>query len=271
MKRVNLLALACVAGVGIASPAFADWDNIGTIHVDYGVDRDTASPDFGGPVERLQLTAAGGDVQCKSIRATYANGSSSELFDGMLRMNSPRGVDVPGASRWIKRIDFTCRSFARGGANIRMDADVGQYRAQWQASPEWSRTWARVMHWTNVQANNMGNSMGNAFSPDHWVLLGTTNFAGPADRDGGALGQSGRFITDLGFKATNGDAVCGRVLVRFGSGQERTLSVNNGQPMRRGQFYSVDLPGGARHVANVMMRCHALGQNSVSVDLYGNK
>jgi hypothetical protein len=270
MKRVSLVALACVAGVGIATPAFADWDNIGSVHVDYGADRDSASPDFGGPVERLQFTATGGDVQCKSIRATYANGSSSELYSGVLRMNNPRGADVPGVGKAIRRLDFTCRSFSQGGANIRMDADVGQYRAAWRASPEWNRTWSRVLHWADNTAVTVGGDWKHTFSDDHWVLMGTANFTGPNDRDGGAAGQAGRGITDVGFKA-NADAVCSRADITLGSGAKRSYQVNNGQPMRRGAFYSIDLPGGSRHVTNVMLRCRALGQYAVSVNIYGNK
>ncbi|HEY1630390.1 MAG TPA: hypothetical protein VGF56_03705 [Rhizomicrobium sp.] len=268
MKRLSLLALALVAGA--ATPAFADWDNIGSVHVDYGVDRDTASPDFGGPVERLQFTATGGDVQCKSIRAFYTNGQSSELYSGMLRMNNPRGADLPGSGRGIRKIDFLCRSFDRNGANIRMDADIGQYRAQWRASPEWNRTWSRLLHWAGNTTAAVSSDWKHTFSDDHWVLIGTANFTGPNDRDGGAAGQAGRGITDVGFKA-NADAVCSRVVIRLGSGAERTYAVNNGQPMRRGQFYSIDLPGESRHVTNVMLRCRALGQYAVSVNIYGNK
>jgi hypothetical protein len=267
MKRVGLLALAAIAGFGVASPALADWDNIGSIHVDYGVDRDNASPDFGGPVERLQLTATGGDVQCQAIRATYSNGSSSNLFNGMLHQGQSRGVDVPGAAQYIRRLAFTCRSFSHGGANIRIDADVGRYRSQWQASPEWARTWSRLFHWANSGMNNMGGG----YSPDNWVLAGTAKFDGPTDRDGGAAGWAGRAITELGFRPVNGDAVCRNATVRFANNAVRNWPVNNGNPMRQGQMYRIDVPGGYRNVSNVMLRCHALGRYAVSINIYGNK
>ncbi|HTQ14044.1 MAG TPA: hypothetical protein VMH86_09225 [Rhizomicrobium sp.] len=263
-RRLKMYALATVAAVGLASPAFADWDNIGSVHVDYGVDRDTRSPDFGGPVERLRFMAANGDVQCRYIRAEYANGSSGTLFTGMLRQGAPHNVDVPGTQRNIRRLDFLCRSFSHGGADIRMDADVGQYRAQWRASPEWARTWSRFMHWAD-------NSFNRMTSPDNWAFIGSASFRGRDDHDGTVAGWGGRNVTEIGFKPVNGDAVCGRVNVRFGNGVVRPYTLNNGGPMHNGRVYSIDMPGNTRNVTDVAMRCHALGQYAVTIDIYGNK
>jgi hypothetical protein len=267
MKRFGLLALAALAGAGVASPAFADWDNIGTIAVSYGMDHDTASPDFGGPVQSLRFTAVGGDVQCRTIRATYSNGTSSDLLNGLLRQGQARSADMPGAGRAIRRLDFVCHAFSHSGATIRMDADIGQYRAQWRASPEWSRTWSRFLHWAD---NNMG-AVSAGMSANNWVLIGSAQFNGTSDRDGGAAGQAGRGITELGFKPANGDAVCSRVNVRLASGALRPYKLNDGQPMQRDRMYKLDLPGDVRNVANVMMRCHALGKNAVTINVYGNK
>ncbi|HEY2070807.1 MAG TPA: hypothetical protein VGG48_14730 [Rhizomicrobium sp.] len=270
MTRSGLLALAAVAGVGLSTPAFADWDNIGSIHVDYGADRDTTSPDFGGPVERLQFTATGGDVQCSAIRAIYANGSSSQLFSGMLRQGQAKGVDVPGRAVTIRRLDFACRSFSHGGANIRMDADIGQYKAQWRASPEWQRTWSRMLHWAD-NATTPPPPPPPMMSMNNWVQIGTAQFSGMTDRDGGAAGWGGRAITELGFKPVNGDAICGRANVRFANGNMRSFMVNNNQPMQRDRLYRVDLPGTYNSVNSLTLRCHALGKYSVSIQIFGNK
>jgi hypothetical protein len=268
MKRLSLIALAAVAGMGVASPAFAAWDNIGSIHVDYGNDRDTASPDFGGPVERLQFTATGGDVQCRTIRADYANGTSSQLYTGMLREGQSRGVDVPGRAVTIRRLDFACRSFSHGGANIRMDADIGQYRQQWRSSPQWAATWSRILHWTD---NTMPPPPPPMMSDNSWVQIGTAKFDGMFDRDGGAAGWGGRAITELGFKPADGDAVCGRVNVRFANGNTRTFMLNDNRPMQRGRMYRIDLPGTYNSVQSLNMRCHAMGKYAVSIQIFGNK
>jgi hypothetical protein len=279
MKRQAWIALAALAGLGAASPALAEWDNIGSIDVSYGADHDKASPDFGGPVERLQLTARGGDVQCSAIRATYGNGGGGQLFAGMLREGQPRQIDLPGKAQTVRRLDFVCRSFSHGGAKIQMDADVGQYRAQWRASPAWNQTWSRVFHWTDAGGNpnanpnpnsgwNAGNANNNA---NNWVLIGNAKFDGPNDRDGGSTGWAGRGITALGFKATNGDAICGPVTVRYTNDVKRSYPLNNGQPLSRDRVYQIDMPGDRKNVAGVALRCRALGNYSVTVNIYGNK
>ena len=266
MTRVKMLALAGTtaigAMIGLASPALADWDNIGNIDVNYGTDRDSTSPDFGGPVERLRLTATGGDVQCSSIRADYANGGSSKLFSGTLHQGDSRNVDVPG-TRAIRRLDFTCHASSRHGAQIHMEADVGRYRDQWRASPEWARTWNKFMHWADVSVKRM--------TQDNWVLIGSAQFEGRDDRDGGVAGWGGRSISEIGFKPTNGDAVCQSVNVRFGNNVSKSYSINGGQPMSQDHTYTLDLPGDRRNVTNLSMRCHALGQRGVTINIYGNK
>lgn len=258
MKRFGLLALAALAGIGVASPALADWDTIGSIDVGYGADRDTASPDFGGPVARLRFTARGGDIQCRTIRATYGNGASSDLFGGILRQGQPHGVDLPGDARTVRRLDFVCHAFSRGGAKLQMEADIGQYHAQWRANPNWNSMWSRYMHWRDDVTNN-------------WVSIGSAQFAGRDDRDGGAVGLAGRSISMLAFRPMNGDAVCMRANVRFGSGQVQAYAINGGRPMTRGSTYKIDLPGDQRNVTNVVLRCHALGQYAVTVNIYGDK
>ncbi|MGH6872169.1 MAG: hypothetical protein ACREHE_11745 [Rhizomicrobium sp.] len=263
-RRITMMALATAAAIGVSGPAFADWDNIGSVHVDYGADRDTRSPDFGGPVARLSFTASGGDVQCRYIRAEYANGSASQLFAGVLHQGQARNVDVPGAQRTIKRLDFLCRSSSRRGSDIRMQADIGQYRAQWRASPEWARTWSKFMNWAD-------NSFGRMTGADNWAFIGSANFRGRDDHDGTVAGWGGRNVTEIGFKPMNGDAVCDRVTVRFGNGVTRPYSVNNGAPMSRDHVYRIDLPGNTRNVTNLALRCHALGQYNVTINIYGNK
>jgi hypothetical protein len=262
MIRTGLFALAALAGLGAASPALADWDNIGSIDVSYGNDRDTASPDFGGPVERLRFTARGGDVQCRTIRAAYGNGQSSEVFAGSLRQGQARAVDMPGSARTVTRVTFTCHAVGRGGAKLQMEADVGRYQAQWRASPSWASMWSRTMHWQNSAPSN---------SADSWVQIGAVHFNGGTDTDGTAAGWAGRNITTIAFKPVNGDAVCLPASVRFGNGMTQSVSINGGQRLRAGTAYKIDLPGNKADVSSVAMRCHPVGQGSVTINILGNK
>jgi hypothetical protein len=274
MKRLSLLAIA--VGAAMATPAFADYDAIGTVDVSYGADRDWASPNFGGPVEKLRLTAMGGDVQCRNIRITYGNGDSDQLFTGILHQGRPYDFDMPGVrGRQVRGMAFACHAFVRAGSRIRIDADVGRYRDQWRQSPEWARTWARMMHWANNGGGGNGggysNGNDNGWRPDRWTLIGTSRFDGPNDRDNGGVGASGFHVTEIGLRAMSGDAVCDRMNVRFANGQMRAFAPNDGNPMHQGQLYRVDLPGGYSTVTNLALRCRALGKYSVSVSIYANK
>src|ERR1700742_2199230 len=92
MRSSRLLALAAVLTASVSVPALADFDRIGSINVSYQQDKDSASPDFGGPVERLQFTARGSDITCRNITATFRNGHTTSIFNGTLRQNSARTV-----------------------------------------------------------------------------------------------------------------------------------------------------------------------------------
>ncbi|HEX3675213.1 MAG TPA: hypothetical protein VHU87_13150 [Rhizomicrobium sp.] len=107
--------------------------------------------------------------------------------------------------------------------------------------------------------------------PNDWVKIGSARFAGHDDRDSGAAGAAGRHVTELGFRPISGDAICQRVNVRFANGVTRPYSLNNDQPLHQDQTYRIDMPGVARNVDRVTMRCHALGKNAVTINIYGNK
>jgi hypothetical protein len=107
--------------------------------------------------------------------------------------------------------------------------------------------------------------------PNDWVQIGSAQFAGRDDRDGGAAGWAGRHVTELGFRPMNSDAVCQRVQVRFANGNTRAFDLNNRQPMQAGRTYRIDMPGRTDSVNSISLRCHALGKNAVTINIYGDK
>ncbi len=148
MNKTRILATAAVLTAGLCVPAMAGWDRIGSVDVSYRVDRDNASPNFGGPVERLQFTALGSDIHCGYIRATFRNGRTRDVLTGKLSQNMSRNVDMPGGSQDIRQIAFKCHSLDRHGpARIEIAADIGRYRDTWRRSPDWARMWARMFNW----------------------------------------------------------------------------------------------------------------------------
>lgn len=261
MQTSRILMLAAILSATTAVPAFAQWDNIGSVDVDYNIDRSRVSPDFGGPVTRLQFTARGGDVQCRSITTTFANGNTRQIFSGRLAQGQARAVDLPGDARNVRHIQFTCHAFSKGGAKIQIGADIGQYRNDWMKGPQWAY-WSRYFtDWQRAIDN----------STSYWVQIGSVRFQGLNDRDNAFGGFAGRSITTLGFRPLDGAAICGRTTVTFGNGTKMNVVVNGGRPMAQGQMYRVDLPGNQRNVTNVVMRCHALGNYSVTINILGNK
>ncbi len=261
MRRSILLALASVLAASVCYPALADWDKIGTYDIGYGPDRESHSPDFGGPVERLRFTARDGDVQCAYIRATFGNGQTRDLFTGRLRQGEDNNVDLPGDRRDVSRISFNCHAFSRSGARIEMSADIGSYRSRWMQNPNWKATWSRFLRWSEATYNNMAGA--------NWAFLGSERFQGRRDEENRFTGWGGRNLTTIGLKPVGGDAKCGRVLATFGNGQTRELNANGGDTMREGQMTRVDLPGDVRNVTRLDLRCHAVGRQAVTIDIYG--
>ena len=253
--------LAALLSATSAVPALAQWDNIGAVNIEYNLDRDHASPNFGGSVERLRFTARGGDVQCRYIRATFANGNTRDLLSGRLSQGDSRAVDLPGNGRNVKRIDFMCHAFSKAGAKLQIEADIGQYKNEWQRGPQWS-------YWSHI-FTNWGQMVDNATS--YWVPVGNVTFNGPNDKDNAFGGFASRSITALAFRPVNGSAICADANIRFANGANVHASINGGGVLNAGQTYRVDLPGNQRNVTNIVLRCRALGQNSVTINIQGNK
>ena len=76
MTMKTWILVLAAAAASIATPAFADWDRVGSVDVDNQLERNTPYGNFGGPVERIQLRAAGNDVACRTITAQFGNGTT---------------------------------------------------------------------------------------------------------------------------------------------------------------------------------------------------
>jgi hypothetical protein len=252
------IAAAAVLSVGTAGSALAaDWQRIDTVNVNRGVDRDSSTPDFGGPVERLRFTARDANVQCRSISAVFANGQKRELFTGRIAQGQSRTVDVPGEQRRIAKLNFVCRANDNDG-RIVVQADIGQYRSVWMRSPNWNRVWANVFGAWDTNVN-------------YWVYIGRQEFTGRRDVERQFAQWGGRSINAIGLKPVNDGARCTRVVATFANGQSRPLDVSRWDTMREDRMYRIDLPGGDRNVKSLALQCRAEHGRSVSIAIYGNK
>ena len=159
MKRCNLLALAAFLLAGVATPASAAWDRIGSVEFSPRNNRDTQYGNFGGSVEALALQARNSDVTCRNVTATFRNGQKQRVFRGSLQRGRVVAINLPGRERFVSRLDFNCRSVGRTAATVDISADVGRYQAEWRRSPDWERRWSRVFSWDNNRPGNERNGI----------------------------------------------------------------------------------------------------------------
>jgi len=107
----------------------ADWEHIGMAQVDFRGDHDAIPAAGAGRFRSVRFVVEGGDLQMFNVRITFANG---ETFSPRTRLSFNEGsgsreIDLPGARRAIRRIDFSYRSVARGRGRGRGGATVHVY------------------------------------------------------------------------------------------------------------------------------------------------
>lgn len=254
MNTTRLAALAAVLCVGAAMPAYADWDNIGSVSVSHRRDHDTRYFDLGGPIDRLNLRAEGSNIECRGVNATFGNGHTRQIYSGRLYAGRTTNVDLPGNERNIKRLAFNCRAQGSHGT-IRIAADIGSHRDEWRHNPNFGRVWARMFNWGSNAVNN-------------WKYAGQVSFEGRHDRENAFAGWRGRNVDSIALKPLNASARCSRVAATFGNGHTRVLNVDSGDYMRQGQFYKVDLPGDQRNLRSLNLRCRATDARQVTVQIF---
>ncbi len=269
---IRLGALAAVAFVAMAAPANAAWFNIGSVEFDRGGDHERQYTRFGGPLERVRLTALGNDVQCRKVTATFSNGKTREIFSGGIREGSTAVVDLPGREREVRRLDFRCRADGRRVARIEIGADLGRYSDVWRRDPSWG--WIFRPGNPGPLPPGVGSPVpppSYAPVPAGWVRLGAERFEGRGDRETTTTGWAGRKVDQIALRALSGDAQCRRVYVTFRNGKTRELDVGNRGVLRQGEFRRLDLPGGERNVVQLQLACRPVGDRSVTIESYARK
>jgi hypothetical protein len=94
-----------------------DWDHLGLRQVDFRVDHDAIVAVGRGAFRSIRIDVEGGDLEMFDVKLTFGNG---ETFSPATRFYFREGtrsrvVDLPGAARIIRRIDFFYRSAVFGG------------------------------------------------------------------------------------------------------------------------------------------------------------
>ncbi len=99
----------------------ASWVNLGSRTVNLFVDHDTIRVGAGtGLFKRIRLQVSGNTVFIRDLHVTFANGNG---YDVPLRFafrpgSSSRNIDLPGAARFIRRVDFNYSKLPGGGRAV---------------------------------------------------------------------------------------------------------------------------------------------------------
>jgi hypothetical protein len=146
--RKSLLLLGAAAVIGLAAlPAAADVHQLGAVNV--AADRYTHVrwSQFEGEVARLRFMPQNDTVDCDHIDVTYRDGTTHEVFSGVLVRDSIETVTFPEGDSRIAHVDFSCKAQARDGARIAISAlsDGDSYT-------EGPQVWRRE---TNVNAHSI--------------------------------------------------------------------------------------------------------------------
>ena len=107
----------------------AGWDQIGVQQVDFRADHDVIRPAGAGRFRSIRIVVEGGDIEMFNVRITLGDGETfsppTRLYFG--ERSRSRDIDLPGAARIIRRIDFFYRS-VRGGGQGRATVHVYGHR-----------------------------------------------------------------------------------------------------------------------------------------------
>src|SRR5712692_4967894 len=114
-----LIAFAALALAPDAVPAAgqAVWEHLGMRRVNFRLDHDVILAASEGRFRSVRIVVAGGDLELFDVKITFGNG---ETFSPATRLyfkenSRSRTIDLPGAARIIRRIDFYYRSAPGGG------------------------------------------------------------------------------------------------------------------------------------------------------------
>jgi hypothetical protein len=266
MKKIYALGLAAILAGAIASPAAAQspfaaaarglqhWDNLGTVDFGRRAEVERVFGTFGGPAERLRLTADRNGVQCRSIDVTFANGRTRTVFTGILREDRPTIVDLPGNERNLRNVTFHCRSLGRATALVSIAGGIdARDRRAWRDNPLFN---ARP-----------------GFSRDIVMTIGTETFGTRNQRETITTRFSGQRVQAIGLKAINGTATCRRLVAQFANGTRQVLAAPNmPNTLRPGRTVWFDLPGNARNVQSIVMACEAEGRTrNVTIEVLAER
>ncbi len=264
MTKASLLGMTAVMALAIATPSHAEWVRLGSIHVEHNRDHDSTYSEFAGPVENLTFTARGSDMWCRDITAHYGNGERQRVYSGKLYKDQAVDADVRGRQRRIERLTMSCSTDSPQGGEIRIGANVGRFQQAWDKTKFWATRFTRDAEHKLGMSDDRDR---NDHDRNGWVTIGRENFRGRHDTEATSADWHGRSVDRIALRPIDNDARCMRISATFENGRRRDLDVNRGDVMERGHLTVIDLPGDQRNLRSVDMRCRAVGDRDVTIEI----
>jgi hypothetical protein len=117
-----VIGVALLAGVSAATTARADVHQIGSVNVAADHYTDISWGRFEGAVQRLRFVAEGDTIDCDHISVTYRDGTTHEVFSGVMAAGSTETITFPEGDSRMKHVDFACKARSVDGARIALSS-----------------------------------------------------------------------------------------------------------------------------------------------------
>jgi hypothetical protein len=113
---------AAILLVAAEQAAKADVHQVGAVNVSADHYTNISWEHFEGAVERLQFVAEGDTLDCAHISVTYRDGTTHEVFSGVLPKDSIETVTFPEGDSRMRHVDFACKAQNIDGARVALSA-----------------------------------------------------------------------------------------------------------------------------------------------------
>lgn len=131
-----VLGAALLAGVSAATTARADVHQIGSVNVAADHYTDISWGRFEGAVQRLRFVAQGDTIDCDHISVTYRDGTTHEVFSGIMPAGAIETITFPEGDSRMRHVDFACKARSVDGARIALSSvSEGNDDEDWARRP----------------------------------------------------------------------------------------------------------------------------------------
>lgn len=120
-RRLLIAGLVSAAILAPLEAQAASWVTLGSRTVSLFRDHDTIRVGLsGGLFTKIRMSVTGNAIFMQDLHVTFGNGTSTDVPVRFLFLpgSSSRVIDLPGAARFIRRIDMTYRRIPLGGSAV---------------------------------------------------------------------------------------------------------------------------------------------------------